>query len=223
MDPIGETSGVACAWLAGAPALLFALAQLERPLETYFVSTLLVALAEMGDRTQLLAIMLASRFRKPVPILMGILVATLANHTLAALAGFYVSSLLSAQWFKYAISVSFILMALWALVPDKEDEDDKPDRLGRMGVFLATAVSFFLVEMGDKTQVATAALAARFHGVLLVAAGTTTGMMLANIPAVFLGHSVTRVLPINVLRYAAAALYLVLGVWGVAVTAGWLK
>jgi putative Ca2+/H+ antiporter (TMEM165/GDT1 family) len=192
-------------------------------LETYLVSTLLVALAEMGDRTQLLAIMLASRFRKPAPILLGIFVATIANHTLAALAGFYVSSLLEARWFRYAVSLSFVAMALWALIPDKEDEDDKPDRLGKLGVFLATAVSFFLVEMGDKTQVATAALAARYHGVLLVAAGTTTGMMLANIPAVFLGHSVTRVLPIKWLRIAAALLYLALGVWGVAATAGWIR
>ena len=191
-------------------------------MEIYFVSTLLVALAEMGDRTQLLAIMLASRFRRPAPILLGILAATIANHTLAALAGFYVSSLLSAQWFKYAISASFIAMALWALVPDKEDEEDKPGRLNKMGVFLTTAVSFFLVEMGDKTQVATAALAARYHGVLLVAAGTTTGMMLANIPAVFLGHAVTRVLPIKFLRIAAAAVYLALGVWGLAATAGWV-
>ena len=172
---------------------------------SYFVSTLLVALAEMGDRTQLLAIMLASRYRKPVPILLGILVATLANHGLAALAGFYLSSLLSAIWFKYAVSASFIAMALWALIPDKEDEEDgKPAGCGKMGVFLTTAVSFFLVEMGDKTQIATAALAARYHDVLVVAAGTTTGMMLANIPAVLLGHAVTRVLPIRALRIAAA-------------------
>jgi putative Ca2+/H+ antiporter (TMEM165/GDT1 family) len=195
----------------------------ETYVETYVVSTLLVAFAEMGDRTQLLAIMLASRYRKPVPILLGILAATLANHTLAALAGFYVSSLLSAQWFKYVIAASFIGMALWALVPDKEDEDDKPDRLGRMGVFLATAVSFFLVEIGDKTQVATAALAARYHGVLLVAAGTTTGMMLANIPAVLLGHNVTRVLPLKALRIGAALIYLALGLWGIAATAGWVR
>lgn len=192
-------------------------------METYLVSTFLVALAEMGDRTQLLAIMLASRFQKPVPILLGILAATLANHTLAALAGYYVSSLLSAQWFKYAVSASFIAMALWALVPDKEDEADKPQRLGKTGVFMATAVSFFLVEMGDKTQVATAALAARYHGVLLVAAGTTTGMMLANIPAVLLGHNVTRILPIKVLQIGAALLYLVLGLWGIAATAGWIR
>ncbi len=192
-------------------------------LETYAVSALLVALAEMGDRTQLLAVMLASRYRRPVPILLGILVATIANHSLAALAGFYLSSILQAAWFKYAVSISFIAMALWALVPDKEDDDADKPRRWRMGVFLTTVVSFFLVEIGDKTQIATVALAARYHDVLVVAAGTTTGMMLANIPAVFLGHAVTRVLPINALRIAAAVLYLILGVVGLATTAGWIK
>jgi putative Ca2+/H+ antiporter (TMEM165/GDT1 family) len=191
-------------------------------LETYLVSTLLVALAEMGDRTQLLAVMLASRYRKPLPILAGILVATIANHTLAALAGYYLSSLVSATWFKYAVTISFIGMALWALIPDKEDDEAAPRRR-RMGVFLTTVVSFFLVEIGDKTQVATVALAARYHAVLLVAAGTTSGMMLANIPAVFLGHAVTRVLPIHALRIAAAVLYLGLGIWGLATTAGWIR
>jgi putative Ca2+/H+ antiporter (TMEM165/GDT1 family) len=192
-------------------------------METYFVSALLVALAEMGDRTQLLTVMLASRYRRPAPILIGILVATIANHLLAALAGFYLSSLLQAAWFKYAVSISFIAMALWALVPDKEDDDAARPRRWRMGVFLTTVVSFFLVEIGDKTQVATVALAARYHDVLVVAAGTTTGMMLANIPAVFLGHAVTRVLPIHALRIAAAVLYLILGVVGVATTAGWIR
>jgi putative Ca2+/H+ antiporter (TMEM165/GDT1 family) len=190
-------------------------------MEPYAVSTLLVALAEMGDRTQLLAIMLASRYRKPIPILLGIFVATIANHSLAALAGFYLSSLLAATWFKYVVAGSFIAMAIWALIPDKEDDDDKPNRL-RMGVFLTTVVSFFLVEMGDKTQVATAALAARYHAVLIVAAGTTTGMMIANIPAVFLGHAVTRILPIRALQIAAALLYLGLGLWAIATTAGWI-
>jgi putative Ca2+/H+ antiporter (TMEM165/GDT1 family) len=190
-------------------------------LEPYFVSTLLVALAEMGDRTQLLAIMLASRYRKPIPILLGIFVATIANHSLAALAGYYLSGLLQSVWFKYIVAISFIAMAIWALIPDKEDDDDKPSRL-HMGVFLTTVVSFFLVEMGDKTQVATAALAARFHEVLIIAAGTTTGMMIANIPAVFLGHAVTRVLPIRALQIAAALLYLGLGVWAIATTAGWI-
>jgi putative Ca2+/H+ antiporter (TMEM165/GDT1 family) len=191
-------------------------------LETYVVSALLVALAEMGDRTQILTVILASRYRKPVPILLGILVATIANHGLAALAGFYMSSLLNAVWFKYAVSASFIAMALWALIPDKEDDDEDKPRRWRMGVFLTTMVTFFLVEIGDKTQVATVALAAKYHSVLIVAAGTTTGMMLANIPAVFLGHAVTRVLPINALRIAAALLYLGLGVWGVVATAGWI-
>ena len=191
-------------------------------METYLVSAALVALAEMGDRTQLLAVMLASRYQKPVPILLGILAATLANHALAALAGFFLSSLLSATWFKYAIAVSFVAMAGWALIPDKADDDDKP-RPAPWGVFAATAVSFFIVEMGDKTQIATAALAARFHNVALVAAGTTTGMMLANIPAVLFGGAVTRILPIRTLQIAAAVLYLALGLWSLAATAGWVK
>jgi Ca2+/H+ antiporter, TMEM165/GDT1 family len=191
-------------------------------MEPYFVSALLVALAEMGDRTQLLAIVLASRYRKPIPVLLGILAATIANHGLAALAGFYLSSLLASVWFKYLVAGSFIVMALWALVPDKAEDDAKP-RDGHMGVFLTTAVTFFLVEMGDKTQIATAALAARYHDVLIVAAGTTTGMMLANTPAVFLGHAVTRWLPIRALQIAAALLYLGLGVWGIATTAGWVR
>jgi putative Ca2+/H+ antiporter (TMEM165/GDT1 family) len=191
-------------------------------MDVYLISTLLVALAEMGDRTQLLAVMLASRFRKPVPILLGILAATIANHALAAVAGYYLSSLLQATWFKYAVAVSFIAMALWALVPDKEDEKDAQPR-GHLGVFFTTLITFFLVEIGDKTQIATVALAAKYHAIALVAAGTTTGMMLANIPAVYLGHNVTKVLPIKWLRIAAALVYLALGVWGVVTTAGWVK
>jgi putative Ca2+/H+ antiporter (TMEM165/GDT1 family) len=189
-------------------------------LTTYAISALLVALAEMGDRTQLLAIMLASRFRAPVPILLGILVATVANHLLAALFGFYVASILSANWFKIAVALSFVAMALWALIPDKPD-GDKP-RGFRLGAFLTTAIAFFLVEMGDKTQIATAALAARFHDVVIVAAGTTTGMMLANIPAVYFGHTATKVLPLKALRAAAACVYLGLGLWGLADAAGWV-
>jgi len=191
-------------------------------MEPFFVSTLLVALAEMGDRTQLLAIMLASRYRKPVPILLGVFTATVASQLLAALAGFYLSSLLASVWFKYLVAGLFIAMALWTLVPETESKDAKP-RDRHMGVFLTTAVSFFLVEMGDKTQIAAAALAARYHEVLVVAAGTTTGMMLANIPAVLLGHGITRVLPIRALQIAAALLYLGLGVWGIATTAGWVR
>lgn len=190
-------------------------------MEAYLISTLLVALAEMGDRTQLLAIMLAGRYRQPVPILSGILAATLANHALAAVVGFYLAGLLNATWFKYAISLSFIAMAGWALIPDKATEDNAPDKQ-RFGVFLTTAVTFFVVEMGDKTQVATAALAARFHNMIVVTAGTTTGMMIANIPAVLLGAAVTRVLPIRHLQIGAALVYLGLGIWGLGKTAGWL-
>ncbi|HVN00565.1 MAG TPA: TMEM165/GDT1 family protein [Caulobacteraceae bacterium] len=191
-------------------------------MEAYLVSALLVALAEMGDRTQLLAIMLASRYRKPVPILLGILAATVANHVLAALAGYFVSGVLQATWFKYAVSLSFVAMAIWALVPEKKHDEDQSRRL-RFGVFVTTAVTFFLLEMGDKTQIATAALAARYHNVLVVAAGTSTGMMVANTPAVFLGQAVTRVLPIRALHISAAVVYLILGIWGVAATAGWVK
>jgi putative Ca2+/H+ antiporter (TMEM165/GDT1 family) len=191
-------------------------------MDTYVVSTVLVALAEMGDRTQILAILLASRYHRPLPILLGILVATLANHALAALAGFYLSSLLTATWFRYAVALSFVAMAVWALVPDKADDADGA-RSSHMGVFLTTVVSFFLVEIGDKTQIATAALAARYHEVLLVVAGTTTGMMVANTPAVLLGRAATRVLPIQALRLAAALVYLGLGLWGVAATAGWVR
>ncbi len=191
-------------------------------METYLVWAVLVALAEMGDRTQLLAIILASRYRKPVPILLGIFVATLGNHGLAAMAGFFLSNLLSAVWFKYAVSLSFVAMALWALVPDKAEAEDKVGT-HHWGIFLTTTVTFFLVEIGDKTQIATVALAARFHDVLLVTAGTTTGMMIANIPAVLLGHGVTRALPIRWLQVGAALIYLGLGLWGVAAAAGWVR
>jgi putative Ca2+/H+ antiporter (TMEM165/GDT1 family) len=190
-------------------------------MESFLVSAFLVALAEMGDRTQLLTIMLASRYRAPRAIIAGVLVATLFNHALAALAGFYVSSFLNALWFRYLIGLSFLAMAAWALIPDKEsDAAEKPTH---WGVFLTTLVSFFLVEMGDKTQIATAALAARFHDVWLVAAGTTTGMMIANVPAAYFGHAVTRVLPLALLRYVSAAIYAVLGLLSLAETAGYLS
>ncbi|MDE2462406.1 MAG: TMEM165/GDT1 family protein [Alphaproteobacteria bacterium] len=174
----------------------------------------------MGDRTQLLAIVLASRFRAPIPILFGILVATIANHLLAGLVGFYLADVLSATWFKYAVSLSFIAMAIWTLIPDNAD-DLETDRL-HLGVFLTTASTFFLVEMGDKTQIATAALAAHFHNIAVVVAGTTTGMMLANIPAVLFGHAATRIIPMTYLRWGAAAVYLCLGLWAFSTTAGWL-
>ncbi len=191
-------------------------------METYALSALLVALAEMGDRTQLLAIMLAGRYRRPVPILLGIAVGTLANHVLAALLGYYFGQLLQSGWFRAAVSLSFVAMAVWALIPDKPGEEDGPGRL-RLGVFVTTALAFFLVEMGDKTQVATLALAARFRNVVLVATGATTGMILANLPAVLLGQAMTRALPLKALRTAAALLYLALGLTGLAAAAGWVR
>ena len=189
-------------------------------LETFGISALLVALAEMGDRTQLLTILLASRYGKPVPILLGVLAATLANHTLAALAGYYVSSLLDALWFRIPIGLSFIVMAGWVLIPDKES--DAGETTSHRGVFLTTVFAFFIVEMGDKTQIATAALAARYANVWIVAAGTTTGMMLANIPAALFGQAITRAVPLKVMRYVSAAIYVALGFVSLAETAGLL-
>jgi putative Ca2+/H+ antiporter (TMEM165/GDT1 family) len=188
-------------------------------MEALFVSALVVAIAEIGDKTQLLAIILATRFKKPVPIILGILVATLANHALAATAGYWVSDLLSGKAFQWAIALSFIAMAAWALIPDKADDEDGANA-GRYGVFLTTTIAFFLVEMGDKTQIATVALGAKFHSIVWVAAGTTLGMMLANIPAVYLGEAATKIIPLNYVRIGAAVIFLGLGLWGIAQAAG---
>ncbi len=179
-------------------------------LEAFFISTGLVAVAEIGDKTQLLAIMLAARFRRPVPIILGILVATLANHGLAATLGFVVSEYLTGPAFQILVGVGFVAMAAWALIPDKDDEDAGNRTAG--GVFLTTLVAFFLVEIGDKTQIATTLLAARFHDILIVAAGTTLGMMLANVPAVFLGEAATKVVPLKYVRIAAAVVFALIGV-----------
>jgi Ca2+/H+ antiporter, TMEM165/GDT1 family len=190
--------------------------------ESLLVSTLVVAIAEIGDKTQLLAIILATRLKKPVPIILGILVATLANHALAATAGYWVSDLLGGAWFKWAIAVSFIAMAAWALIPDKSD-DEEGASAGRYGVFLTTTIAFFLVEMGDKTQIATVALGAKFHSIAWVAAGTTLGMMLANVPAVYLGEAATRIVPLKYVRMGAALIFLALGLWQAAELTGLLK
>ena len=187
-------------------------------MEALLTSTAVVALAEIGDKTQLLAIVLATRFQKPLPIVAGIFGATIANHFLAALAGSQVASILDGQWFRYAIAVSFIAMAAWTLIPDKlDDGEQKP---ARFGAFRTTLIAFFLVEMGDKTQVATIALGARFNDVLAVTTGTTLGMMLANVPAVFLGHEVLKYIPLKMVRMIAASLFLVIGLWVLAQTAG---
>ncbi len=184
-------------------------------IEAFLSSTVVVALAEIGDKTMLLAIVLAARLRAPWAILSGILVATLANHALAALVGSQVAGLLQADWFRIAVALGFIAMAAWTLVPDKLDDDENTVRSAG-GAFLTTLVSFFLVEMGDKTQIATIALAAHYQSVLVVAAGTTLGMMLANGPAVFLGEAIERRVSMKLTRALAALLFLVLGLWQLA-------
>jgi Ca2+/H+ antiporter, TMEM165/GDT1 family len=181
-------------------------------LTAFLASTAVVAFAEIGDKTMLLAILLATRFRAPLPIICGIFVATLLNHSLAAFAGQQVAGLLDAPWFRWAVALGFVAMALWTLVPDKIDEDE--GEVSHKGsVFVTTAIAFFLVEMGDKTQVATVALGAQSQAVAAVAAGTTLGMMLANVPAVYLGEELVKRVSLNVMRRVAAALFLALGVW----------
>jgi putative Ca2+/H+ antiporter (TMEM165/GDT1 family) len=187
--------------------------------EAFTTSTAVVALAEIGDKTQLLAIVLATRFKKPMPIVLGILAATMVNHFLAALVGMVAADLLDGLWFRYAIAAGFIAMGLWTLVPDKLDDDDASAKPARFGAFLTTLVAFFLVEMGDKTQVATIALGARFHDALAVTAGTTLGMMIANVPAVFLGNALIARVPMKLVRVVAATLFIVIGAWLLAQTA----
>ena len=180
-------------------------------MEAFLVSTGLVAVAEIGDKTQLLAIVLAARFRRPVPIILGILAATLLNHTLAAALGVLVSHWLSGPGFQAVVGAGFVAMALWALIPDKDDATAGDRTAG--GVFVTTLVAFFLVEIGDKTQIATTLLAARFQTVALVAAGTTLGMMLANVPAVLLGEAATKLVPLRYVRVAAAVIFGLIGAW----------
>jgi len=182
-------------------------------MEAFLVSTGLVAIAEIGDKTMLLAILLAARFRRPAPIILGILVATLANHALAAWVGQLAASWLDGAWMRWALGLAFLVFAAWALIPDKLDENEAPPALKAGSIFLTTLVAFFLVEMGDKTQVATVALGARFGDVALVAAGTTLGMMIANIPAVLLGEAAATRLPLKYIRWAAAAGFAAVGLW----------
>jgi putative Ca2+/H+ antiporter (TMEM165/GDT1 family) len=179
-------------------------------MQAFLVSTGLVALAEMGDKTQLLSLLLAARFRRPVPIILGILVATLLNHAAAAAVGAWVTQLIGPDLLRWILGASFIAMGLWMLVPDKlDDTEAQPPRFG---VFGATVLAFFFAEMGDKTQVATVALAARFHDLFAVVAGTTLGMMVANVPAVLLGDRLTRRLPVRAIHIVAAVLFVALGV-----------
>ena len=175
-------------------------------------STLLVALAEIGDKTMLLAIILAARFRRPLPIIVGIFAATVINHALAAWAGSAVAGLLDGVWFRLAVAIGFLAMAAWTLVPDTID-DAEGDAISPYGAFIATTIAFFIAEMGDKTQIATIALGAQYQSVLLVAIGTTAGMMIANVPAVFLGERMTTIFPLRLMRITTAILFAVLGGW----------
>ena len=207
---LGETDGVVphpgWAWyvaIGNAPG------PSDFDMEALLVSTAVVALAEIGDKTQLLAIVLAARFNKPIPIILGIFCATIANHLLAATGGYFLSSYMPGVWFQTAVALSFVAMGIWTLVPDTLDDAKEDHKLA--SAFLTTLVVFFLVEIGDKTQIATAALAARFHDVFLVAVGTTTGMMLADVPAVFLAEKATTIIPLKYVRVGAAFLFLALG------------
>jgi len=177
--------------------------------DAFFVSTGLTALAEIGDRTQLLAFLLAARYRQAPQIVLGILLATLLNHLLAGLVGAWLAALLEPQILRWLLGLSFIVMACWILVPDEIDHARLPAT--QMGVITATMVTFFLAEMGDKTQIATVALTARFDALFWVIAGTTLGMMIANVPAVYLGDRLAHRLPIRTIQYTAAALFAALG------------
>jgi Ca2+/H+ antiporter, TMEM165/GDT1 family len=181
-------------------------------LEALLVSTAVVAVGELGDKTQLLSLVLAARFQKPWPIVAGILVATLANHALAGLAGNWVRSVVPEDVLRWLLALSFFAVAAWALKPDKLDDDDAPPA-SRWGVFAATTVAFFIAEIGDKTQIATVMLAARFESLAAVVLGTTLGMLIVNVPTVFLGNAASAKIPFRLVRIVAAALFAGLGVW----------
>ena len=179
-------------------------------MEAILTSAAVVVITEIGDKTQLLAIVLAARFRKPIPIILGILAATLLNHAVAAAIGYLAAQWLTGRTFKVVLGLAFIAMAAWALVPDKaEGAGERSPR----GIFLATLIAFFVVEIGDKTQIATSLLAAQFQNITLVTIGTTVGMMLANVPAVLLGEVATNVIPLKYVRIAAAIVFAAVGLW----------
>lgn len=181
-------------------------------MQTFLISALTVALAEIGDKTQLLALILAAKYRKPWPIALGILVATLINHALAGSVGMLVANWFSPETLKWIVALSFIAIAAWTLKPDTADENDA-GRGSNHGAFIATTLSFFLAEMGDKTQIATAVIAAEYHPLWQVIAGTTIGMLAADVPVVWLGATFAQRLPLRAIRYATALLFAALGAW----------
>lgn len=182
-------------------------------MDAFLISAGLVALAEIGDKTMLLAIALSATWRRPAPLLLGILAATLANHAFAALAGTLAAQYLDGPWMRWIVGLAFLGFALWALIPDTLDETTPETGRTFAAVFWTAAAAFFLIEMGDKTQIATAGLAARFGDLPLVVAGSTLGMMLVNAPAVLLGEATAKRLPLKYIRMAAAAGFAVTGMW----------
>lgn len=180
-------------------------------MEAFLVSTVIVGLAEIGDKTQLLSLLLAARFRRPWPIIWGILAATLANHAAAGLAGVLLGNLVGEAWLRWVLGMSFFAVAVWALVPDRYDDADGGNP--RFGAFLTALAMFFVAEIGDKTQIATIGLAARFEQLGPVVLGTTLGMMLANVPAVLIGDRLAGRLPVRAIRVAAALMFATLGIW----------
>ena len=179
-------------------------------MEAFFVSALAVAIAEIGDKTQLLALLLAARFKRPVPIILGILAATLLNHALAGLVGAWIRSTLSPTTLQWILGISFLLIAAWTLRPDEIKKDTK--ERGHYGVFVVTCIAFFLAEIGDKTQLATVALAARYPSLIQVVAGTTFGMLIADVPAVLLGTVASPRFPFKLIRFIAAGIFALLGI-----------
>lgn len=180
-------------------------------IESLLVSTGVVALAEIGDKTQLLAFLLAARFKKPVPIILGILAATVVNHGLAGAVGAWITHSISPDILRWVLGASFIGMAIWTMIPDKI-EDEETQVAKRFGVFGATLITFFLAEMGDKTQIATIAMAAHYADPLLVVIGTTLGMLIADVPAVFVGDKLANKIPMKLVHSVAAAVFAVLGI-----------
>ncbi|MFM7396210.1 MAG: TMEM165/GDT1 family protein [Gammaproteobacteria bacterium] len=180
-------------------------------MEAFLISTGVVALAEIGDKTQLLALVLAAKYRKPVPIILGILVATLVNHAVAGYVGAWVAAAVGADLMRWILGVSFLAMAAWILVPDKLDDEDGAKTV-KYGVFPTTLFAFFVVEIGDKTQIATVALAAKYSSLVAVVGGTTLGMMIANVPAVLLGEVAAKKLPMRLVHGIVAAIFALLGV-----------
>lgn len=180
-------------------------------MEAFFISTVAVTIGEIGDKTQLLALLLAARFKRPLPIILGVLVATLLNHALAGLLGGWIRTVLSPDVLRWILGISFLAIAAWALIPDKIDEEETTVR-GHYGVFAITCLAFFLAEMGDKTQLATIALAAKYSQLFQVVVGTTLGMMVANVPAVILGKIASPKFPFKLVRYISAGIFAVLGI-----------